>query len=520
MFGLGDSSYAIYNGVARRLWTRLVQLGATPLVQRGLGDDQAKRGYEEALDPWLEQVWKRLREVYPLQPGEVEMVESELLPPRLAVHVRDVDAQEASEEVHDDGVREAYGEGPVRHVPAVARLKRNERLTAPGHEQDVRHLVLDVAGQEATLAAYEPGDVVMVHPCNPLKETLAFIEKLGLHPHAQVQLRRADEDGGDGDDVDMDLQSVSDLPASCSVLDLFWKYLDVFGTPSRSFYRMMVHFATDERHKEKLQELTSPEGQDDLYRYSTREARTYVEALRDFASVQVPLEYLLEFVPRLSPRSFSLASSPSAHPGELHVTLAVVKWTTPFGREKRGVCSTWLAGLEPGAPVPVWVTRGSMRLPKDTARPLVMVGPGTGIAPFRSMCHELSARRRNGMPANEVIVFFGNRKRQGDFLYEEEWAQLVQDGTVRAVHTAFSRDQEHKVYVQHRMGEQARDVYEALWQRGGMLMVAGNAQKMPQDVKKVVTSIAQGVQGGSEEDARELVKLLERKGRYVVETWA
>jgi sulfite reductase alpha subunit-like flavoprotein len=313
------------------------------------------------------------------------------------------------------------------------------------------------------------------------------------------------------------------LPQRCTLHELFTVHLATLATPSRSFFDLMAHFASDEMQREKLEEFASPMGQPELHKYCTREYRTFAEVLQEFASVTIPLAHLIEAIPRLQPRLFSISSSPLAHPGRAHITMAVVHFKTPYKREKHGICSSWLASLSPGSLVPVWIRKGSFRLPADTSKPVIMVGPGTGIAPFRAMCHHLAAQR-NVAPDTQsfgaVDVYFGNRRRSGDYLYESEWKQFEDQGVIRAIHTAFSRDQDSKVYVQHRLGENANQVWQVLHEQGGYFMLAGNSDKMPQDVLKTIESIAQAKVGCDQEKATAYVKMLQKKHHYVVETWS
>lgn len=151
--------------------------------------------------------------------------------------------------------------------------------------------------------------------------------------------------------------------------------------------------ATAEHEIERLEYFASAEGLDSLYEYNRKERRTLLEVLDDFPSAKPPLEYLIQIAPRLQPRWFSISSSPAAHPGFLHLTAAIISHKTPWGRQRTGVCTSWLAGLEPGSPeavVPVWVRPGS--LPLHPTAPLLMVGPGTGLAPMRSFMHQRQAQ--------------------------------------------------------------------------------------------------------------------------------
>ena len=171
---------------------------------------------------------------------------------------------------------------------------------------------------------------------------------------------------------------------------------------------------------------------------------------------------------------------------------------------RRGLCSTWLSSLPPGHPVPVWVRRGALTFP-PCPTPVVMVGPGTGVAPFRSYCLDNNANTR--------ILFFGSRNREADFYFRDEWGEA---GVT--VVTAFSRDQEEKVYVQQRMGERKELLVQAVLEQGGSFYVAGNSKSMPGAVREALVAALASRLG--EEQGEVYVQGMEREGRYQTETWA
>jgi sulfite reductase alpha subunit-like flavoprotein len=254
-------------------------------------------------------------------------------------------------------------------------------------------------------------------------------------------------------------------------------------------------FATEEEERSKLKELSSAEGVDLLVDYCTREKRTYQDVLGDFPSARPPLSRLVEMIALLQPRHFSIASSILAHPRQLHLCVAVVQFQTPYKRVRTGVCSSWLASLAVGDTVPLWTRPGLLRLPAKQRVPILMVGPGTGVAPFRAMLEERAIleeqrvpgsaqsaeggegreegteeRREEGTegtehtsPANTVL-YFGCRHEGKDFLYGQQFQAASKAKTLTALHTAFSRDQERKIYVQHRLHENKDQLWEVISQ--------------------------------------------------------
>ncbi|SPQ94133.1 unnamed protein product (mitochondrion) [Plasmodiophora brassicae] len=445
VFGLGDSSYPIYNAVARRLFQRLLDLGAVAFYPRGLGDDQHDLGYDGDFMPWMDGMWRRLRELHP----SLDAMRLDELAPRELVDVRIVELS-------------------ARHV------------------------------------RYTPGDILIIHPRNSVEAARQFIvDRIRMDPLTVVVIECKDDDGK--------------LPTGCKVtiLDLFVRFLDIFGTPRRHFFEFLAQFATDDVEKERLLELSSPEGQADLLAYNFRERRTYAEVLNDFPSAQVPLARLLEEVPRLAPRQFSIASSPRAHPDRIQILAAIVEFQTPYKRRRVGLCSHFLRTLKVGDSVDVWSRSGCLSIPPSPV-PMIMVGPGTGIAPFRSMCNELSFLHDRG--PSEIRVYFGCRYKANDFYFEFEWDQLLSRGTITAFVPAFSRDQPNKVYVQDQLREQGADVWRIL-SGGGVFYLAGSSNSMPKQVQDAIIDICIEYGHMTDDDARTFVRQLQRRGQYVIETW-
>jgi sulfite reductase alpha subunit-like flavoprotein len=463
-FGLGDSSYPKFCYAAKRLHRRLEQLGSTSMVPLGLGDDQDALGVEHALGPWLHQLWAQLDAYAPMPPEVTMRPLSECPPPRYCVDlVTPASMLDVSDAVSDASLQAgAPPRTPMtpadRRRPHHARVLVNRRITTEGCGREVRHLELDVSGWGME---YVPGDALAVQPANPEAATLALLEALGLTPSAQIRIRRDQlhapelpwvaREGSDG------------RSAHLTVLDLFTNHLDVFGVPRRPFFALLSHFATNPAHKERLAEFGAAAGAADLLEYATRPHRTCAEILVEFASARPPLAYYLDLAPPLRERYFSISSSPSLHPTSVHITVAVVRYQTRIQAPRSGVCSTYLAGLRPagyspdrtdGDTVGVWLRQGCLRLPSHPSAPLVMVGPGTGVAPFRAFVQTRQTQRAalaheeengvgtNGGSVGDACLLFGCRRADHDYLYADEWHAHVRRGELQQLHVAFSREPE------------------------------------------------------------------------------
>jgi sulfite reductase (NADPH) flavoprotein alpha-component len=215
-------------------------------------------------------------------------------------------------------------------------------------------------------------------------------------------------------------------------------------------------------------------------------------------------------LPRLTPRLYSISSSPAAHQDELHCTIGVVRYRS-HNRERGGVASTMLAErIGEGERVPIYIQPNPrFRLPADPNQPIIMIGPGTGIAPFRAFLHERQALAQKG----RNWLFFGERSASSDFLYREELQAMCDTGHLTRLDTAFSRDQEHKLYVQDRMLEQGRQFWGWL-EEGASVYVCGDASRMAKDVDNSLHTLIAQHGGVEREGAAEYVSRLQEEGRY------
>ncbi|XP_074474499.1 NADPH-dependent diflavin oxidoreductase 1 [Sebastes fasciatus] len=501
ILGLGDSSYPKFNFVAKKLHKRLQQLGASVLLPVGLADDQHDLGSDAVIDPWLTSFWEKAFALYPSLANVVPLREDEPLPPTYTFHFLD-DVKETTDDRRRIPTEQTVAS---QSHPFPAKLVSNSRVTDMSHFQDVRLIEFDITGSNIEFAA---GDVVMMHPCNTSEDVEEFCELLRLDPEARFTLSATDNTA-----------VPARLPQPCTVRHLVESYLDIAAVPRRSYFELLSTFATNENEQEKLVEFSSAAGQDDLHTYCRRVRRTALEVLADFphTTAELKVDYLLDLFPEIQPRSFSIASSLKAHPHRLQILIAVVKYKTKMYKPRRGLCSTWLASLDPVQEevyVPLWVKKGTMTFPKDKDTPVIMVGPGTGVAPFRSAVQE---RIAEGKDAN--VLFFGCRSEFKDFYFSSEWEETMKTGRL-TLFTAFSRDQEDKVYVQHRVRENAELLWDLITNRSACFYIAGSAKEMPTSVCDALKEVFQQKGGVSAKDAEQMLATMERTRQFQSETWS
>jgi sulfite reductase (NADPH) flavoprotein alpha-component len=363
--------------------------------------------------------------------------------------------------------------------PFPAELLRTQLLNGPGSTKETLHLELSLEGSGMT---YEPGDALAVHPVNAPDEVAAVLAAAGCSGTETIEPKGS---------------------AARPLADALREDFDITGLS-----RAVLTKLAEATGSEELRSLLGEERKDDLKAYV--DGRRIVDALTDFAPGGLAADRLAGMFRKLPPRLYSIASSPLAHPGEVHLTVAAVRYRS-HGRERKGVCSTYLADLvRPGDPVRVFTQPNkNFRLPADPATPVILIGPGTGVAPFRAFVEHRAALGQPG-PA---WLFMGDQHASCDFLYEAEWRGHLESGVLTRLDAAFSRDQPEKIYVQHRMLEHAAELH-AWIVRGAAVYVCGDAARMAVDVHEALLTIVERQGGLSREAAVAFMDELKRGGRY------
>ncbi|WP_405864145.1 bifunctional nitrate reductase/sulfite reductase flavoprotein subunit alpha [Streptomyces sp. NBC_01515] len=369
-------------------------------------------------------------------------------------------------------------------APAAARLVGNRLLSRPGAGKEVRRFTFDTSGTDLT---YETGDALGVRPVNSPSLVDEWLTATGTDATTVVAL-----------------EGVGEL----SFAEALHRQLDITRiTPD--LLRFVAERARDDR---ELRGLLRPDNKDRLAQWSW--GRQAVDVLAEYP-VKAGAEEWAGVLKRLQPRLYSISSSPLVDPHSVSLTVSVVRYEGLNGRPRGGVCSPFLADAdadaEAGTEVPVFVQRSPhFRPPADPATPMVMVGPGTGVAPFVGFLQE---RRALGHPAPNWL-FFGEQHRGTDFYYEEELTGLLGEGSLARLDTAFSRDQRAKVYVQDRMREHGPELWHWL-REGAHFYVCGDASRMAKDVDRALRDIAVAHGGLDEGEAAAYVKQLAAAKRYV-----
>ena len=373
-----------------------------------------------------------------------------------------------------------------RANPFKARIIDNYSLSAPESAKDTRHIVIDLQGSGIT---YSPGDSLGVVARNFPQTVDELLPHLGIEPTAPV-----------------------DLPTGgVEVRNLLINQYSL-NRVSKKFVKALVEKLPEGEKKTQLAEIVGNEEAFDDYVFT----RDYTDVL-----IEYPAKFTVaEFLPlanKIAPRLYSIASSPKAHPDEVHLTVAVVVYTT-HGRKKYGLASGFLGhGQELNkSELPVYIQPTKhFHMPANDAN-IIMVGPGTGIAPFRAFLEHRAAENASG----KNWLFFGDQKKATDFLYEKEFDAMLKTGLLTRLDTAFSRDQANKIYVQDRMHEAGAEMWKWL-SEGAYFYVCGDAKRMARDVHQKLIDIAQEHGGLSPEAAKEYIEvtLAKTEKRYLKDVY-
>ncbi len=451
VFGLGDSSYPQFCAIGRRLDERLVELGG----ERWLDRVDADLDIDTVATPWLQTLHRQSTEALKQRPALASVT-----PLRPSAHAV---------------------ESWSRERPFVAELLTNQRITgsaAPRYnsDKDIRHIEI---GLEGAGLDYEPGDALGVWPQNPPALVEAVLGTLALN---------GDTDVTHGDDT---------------------RPLREWLSSRRELTRLSRPFIVahaEHASSTNLNHLLAPDQRDAFARLLAD--MQILDLLRAHPAQWSP-EALIAALRPLQPRLYSIASSRKVVGDEAHLTIAHIVYTRD-GETRWGAASNFLASAEESAMLPVYLERNErFRLPADASRDIVMIGPGTGVAPFRGFVQEREAIGASG----RQWLLFGNPHARTDFLYQLEWQDALKRGALDRLSLAFSRDQSHKVYVQDKLREHGRDLYDWL-QNGAHLYVCGDATRMAKDVHAALTQIVAEHGALSQEDASDYLNALAAQGRY------
>lgn len=367
----------------------------------------------------------------------------------------------------------------TRQNPFPGKLVINRRLSGSDSEKDTRHFEIDLGGWGLN---FEPGDSIAVYPTNDPGLVEEIIRMLGANGDELVTVAKTQKPFRQA------------LLRDCSITK-----------PTPKFLKAIVDRASAAPF---LKELLDPKRKQDLDNLLW--GMEVIDFLLEHPSAKFKPEEFVALLTKLQPRLYSVASSLRVFPDRVHLIVDVVLYESR-GRVRKGVCSTFLAERADRVPVPVYPSLAKhFHMPEDGNVPLIMIGPGTGIAPFRAFLQERQARGAKG----RNWLFFGAQHEQCDYAYKEDWERFTHEGLLTRLDCAWSRDQAHKIYVQNKMLENAAEIWKWIDRDGAQFFVCGDARKMAKDVDAALRKIVQEQGGKNVEEANAYVEKLKNEKRY------
>lgn len=423
-------------------------------------------------------------------------------------YLTDVDASSAR---HDEIPPEKMHNSSKHYFTAVdCPVTVNRELRSEADSGSTVHLEIDISKTNGAVK-YQTADNLGVLPVNEDDVVEAVAKALGYDLDAvfRVKYAQGHEDHG------------APFPSPCTVRECLARYCDLTSAPRRSDLKLLASYAEDITDKKALLRMASKEGKAE-YREKIVDDHVGIADIvaRLCKSIKCPLEHFIATCPRLHPRYYTISSSSLLHPNSVHITVSVLKTKRQDGSIFSGVCSNHLAGIVDHGMVRVFCRDSTFRLPADPAKPVIMVGPGTGIAPMRAFLQERHHQRTvHKTNAGKNVLYFGCKKRSHDYIYKDEIKKFQDVGTLTKLRVAFSREQEKKVYVQHLLAEDAQETWELVEKEKASIYVCGGV-KMGHDVTESLKTIISEVGGKDSHDAKAYLNHMASEGRFVQELWA
>ncbi|CAH1231416.1 POR [Branchiostoma lanceolatum] len=504
VFGLGNKTYEHFNAMGIFVDKRLEELGAVRLCKAGMGDDDAN--IEEDFVTWRETLWPAVCEHFGIESvGEEGVMRQYTLETHEDINQNEIFTGEPTR------LKSLTEQKPPYDAknPYMSSVKVNRELHKGG-DRSCMHIEFDISGSRIR---YEAGDHVAVFPTNDpaMVEEIAHLLKVNL------------DDVFTLNNVDDEAAKKHPFPCPTTYRTALLHYVDIAHPPRTNVLHDIIDYASDPKDREFLTRITSSAGKKEFAEWVTDSHRDILQILKDLPSLKPPVDHLCELMPRLHARYYSISSSPKEHPERIHITAVLVDYHSKIGRRIKGVATNWLATKIPNGPdgprVPIYVRKSPFRLPFKTTTPVIMIGPGTGLAPFRGFIQERYHAKMEGKPIGDTVLFSGCRKKSEDYIYQEELEGYEGDGTLSQLNMAFSRDQAQKVYVQHLIKQKSETVWNLL-NDGAHVYVCGDARHMAHDVDMVLHDIVEERGGMTQSQAKDFIKGLRNKGRYACDVWS
>lgn len=493
VFGCGSRDWAAtYQSVPRRIDEAMQAAGAKRLSERGEAD--AREDLEGQFHDWESGIWPKIGDALGLDIDFSDMVEST---PLYTVEI--------AESVTANPVASKAGTLPMEIV-ANKELQTHDEKTKS--TRSTRHIEVKLPDG----VTYKPGDHLCVVPVNHPELVQRALARFGFDEDAHIRVHSQSE-----------MRSPFPSGSTFSIRRLAEVFGELQAVASRKDVETLVRHIECPHSKPKLEALAAPpKDGGDLYRTEVfLKRKSVLDLLEEFPACELPFAVYMEMIPWLSPRYYSISSSPNADPSICSITVGLVEGPARSGRGTyKGVCSHYLNHLEGGDIIQAVIKEPStpFRLPDDPSVPVIMIGPGTGVAPFRGFIQERRAQKKSGAKLGEAMLFFGCRHPKQDFLYEKELKKAEKDRIID-LHPAFSRLTSDRVYVQDLLRQQEPMVWKLI-EDGAVIYVCGDGAAMEPDVKRALTNLYASEKDVSFGEAQAWMEDMARDGRYLLDVWA
>uniref|UniRef100_A0AAQ5XAU8 NADPH--cytochrome P450 reductase n=1 Tax=Amphiprion ocellaris TaxID=80972 RepID=A0AAQ5XAU8_AMPOC len=512
VFALGNKTYEHYNAMGKYVDKRLEELGAKRIFDLGLGDDDGN--LEEDFVSWREQFWPAVCEHFGVEAlGDESSIRQYVVKEHTDINMNKVYTGEIGRLQSFEVQKPPFD----AKNPFLAPVTVNRRLNKAG-DRHLMHLELDITGSKIR---YESGDHVAVFPTNDSALVNKLGQLLGVDLDVVISLNNLDEESN----------KKHPFPCPTTYRTALTHYLDITQSPRTNVLYELAQYASDPKDQENMRKMasSSPEGKFPTsnlhWSWVLDSCRSIIHILEDMPSLKPPIDHLCELLPRLQARYYSIASSSKVHPNSIHICAVVVEYETKTGRTNKGVATNWLKNklvTDNGhkSTVPMYIRKSQFRLPFKATNPVIMIGPGTGIAPFMGFIQERGWLKQQGKEVGETVMYFGCRHKNEDYLYQEELEEAEKTGVLTQLNVAFSRDQEHKVYVQHHLKKNKENIWKLVNSENAHIYICGDARNMAKDVQAAFYEITEELGGMTRTQATDYVKKLMTKGRYSQDVWS
>lgn len=521
VFGLGNTQYEHYNRMGKMTNKHLSILGGTRIFDYGEGDDDGT--LEEDFQNWRDKLWPAMISKY----GGTDE-DSNIGDHKIKLQFRTKIVSGGSPK--SPPVSQINTSTKHFFTSPVATVSVNRELRAESRGSDIgstRHIEVDLKG---TNIKYNTADNLAVLPENDAEIVSALAKSMGYDLNQKVILEASNT-------ATVPFKHM--FPNPCTIRDILTKYTDIQGIVRHSAGTHLLPYVTNENQKKWLEKLISKDNRSQYKKEIEDEQLGFAELLCEkglLSSAQIPFDDFLHIVPMLQPRYYTISSSSNVHKTSIHITVSVTdyelnykSYITGSKRRFKGVCSSYLAKLKEGSKVSVFVRSSTFKLPETLSVPIIMIGPGTGVAPMRALIQdrswqgeqETSTKKINssGHIAGKNILYFGCRNRKHDYIYSDELQEAEKSGKLSKLHLAFSREQNDKIYVQNIItkADNQSEIISDL-EKGAYVFVCG-ATQMGIDVMEAFVKTFMSHYYMTRDEAQNEIKELQRKGRYIQELW-